>query len=253
MLCLGHEGARALGAVAKWLGTGLQNRHMWVQIPSAPLTSLDSRSGVDVRRPRSAVAIRHTRRVCLGRGCIAVALARATACMSPERHASCSRYGHHGDADAHDPREPTTTEPHSGMRSNLPPPARVSPDEEAMRLMMEVTRRAQVAQSFAKLAGNLLTVSAAHASLQLRVTAEAKLAEMRRLARAARDAAAPRRDAPTRAAQGVRSERRTTHRRRRMRPRCRARPSEHCSKRRDPGCARRIRGTHRRREDSRSS
>jgi len=55
--------------------------------------------------------------------------------------------------------------------------------------MMEVTRRAQVAQSFAKLAGSLLTVSAAHASLQLRATAEAKLAEMRRLAHAARDAA----------------------------------------------------------------
>ena len=26
----------ALGAVAKWLGIGLQNRHTWVQIPSAP-------------------------------------------------------------------------------------------------------------------------------------------------------------------------------------------------------------------------
>jgi hypothetical protein len=24
------------GAVAKWLGNGLQNRHTWVQIPSAP-------------------------------------------------------------------------------------------------------------------------------------------------------------------------------------------------------------------------
>jgi hypothetical protein len=29
--------SKKLGAVAKWLGIGLQNRHTWVQIPSAPL------------------------------------------------------------------------------------------------------------------------------------------------------------------------------------------------------------------------
>jgi hypothetical protein len=31
---------QAFGAVAKWLGNGLQNRHTWVQIPSAPLKAL---------------------------------------------------------------------------------------------------------------------------------------------------------------------------------------------------------------------
>jgi hypothetical protein len=64
-----------------------------------------------------------------------------------------------------------------------------SPDEEAMRLMMEVARRAQIARSFAKLASGLLTVGAAQASLQLRAAADARLAEMRRVARAAKDAA----------------------------------------------------------------
>ena len=43
MLCLALV---SFGAVAKWLGTGLQNRHMWVQIPSAPLDWL--------KTPRSA-------------------------------------------------------------------------------------------------------------------------------------------------------------------------------------------------------
>ena len=68
-------------------------------------------------------------------------------------------------------------------------PRRISADEEAMQLMMDVARRAQVAKSFAKLAGGLLTVSAAQASLQLRAVADAKLAEMKRLAQAAKDAA----------------------------------------------------------------
>ena len=49
-----------------------------------------------------------------------------------------------------------------------------SPDEEAMRLMRNVAHRAQVARSFAKLAGGLLTV---------------KLTEMKRLAQAAKEAA----------------------------------------------------------------
>lgn len=64
-----------------------------------------------------------------------------------------------------------------------------SPDEEAMRLMREVARRAQIARSFAKLAGGLLTVSAARASLSLRAAADARLAEVRRVARAATEAA----------------------------------------------------------------
>lgn len=33
------------GAVAKWLGTGLQNRHTWVQIPSAPPKPMAFRAG----------------------------------------------------------------------------------------------------------------------------------------------------------------------------------------------------------------
>jgi hypothetical protein len=72
---------------------------------------------------------------------------------------------------------------------HAPKPRRISPDEEAMRLMMDVARRAQVAKSFAKLAGGLLTVSAAQASLQLRAVADAKLTEVKRLAQAAKDAA----------------------------------------------------------------
>ena len=58
-----------------------------------------------------------------------------------------------------------------------------------MRLMIEIARRAQVAKSFAKLAGGLLTVSAAQASRELRAVADAKLVEVRRFAQAAKEAA----------------------------------------------------------------
>jgi hypothetical protein len=88
----------------------------------------------------------------------------------------------------------TTTEPSSGTRAaraSTPPPAaaRSSADEEAMRLMLSLARHAQVATSFAKLAGGLLSVTAAQASLQLRAVADAKLVEMKRIARAATEAA----------------------------------------------------------------
>ena len=48
----------AFGAVAKWLGIGLQNRHTWVQIPSAPLKWLDLRWLADVQSSVSATAER---------------------------------------------------------------------------------------------------------------------------------------------------------------------------------------------------
>ena len=80
-------------------------------------------------------------------------------------------------------------DPFAGKRANRPPHERTSPDEEAMHLMTKVLERALVAKSFAKLAGGLLTVSAAQATLQLRAVADAKLAEVKRVARAATEAA----------------------------------------------------------------
>ena len=58
-----------------------------------------------------------------------------------------------------------------------------------MRLMVSLARHAQVAASFARLAGGLLSVTAAQASLQLRSVADAKLVEAKRIARAATEAA----------------------------------------------------------------
>jgi hypothetical protein len=58
-----------------------------------------------------------------------------------------------------------------------------------MLLMTKVLERALVAKSFAKLAGGLLTVGAAQATLQLRAAADAKLGEIKRVARAATEAA----------------------------------------------------------------
>lgn len=87
---------------------------------------------------------------------------------------------------------PSTTEPSSGTRDSRPAPAqgaRSSADEEAMRLMVSLARHAQIATSFAKLAGGLLSVTAAQASLQLRAVADAKLVEVKRIARAATEAA----------------------------------------------------------------
>jgi hypothetical protein len=87
----------------------------------------------------------------------------------------------------HDAHDRPTPEPVSGTRT--PPQQRISPDEEAMQLLVKVVERARVAKSFAKLAGGLLTVTAAEASLHLRAAADAKVAEMMTLARAAKDAA----------------------------------------------------------------
>lgn len=89
----------------------------------------------------------------------------------------------------HDADEPSTTDPYARTRTNRPPPGRMPADEEAVRLMANLLERAQVARSFAKLAGGLLAVSATQASLQLRAVADAKLAEMMRVARAVKDAA----------------------------------------------------------------
>ena len=80
---------------------------------------------------------------------------------------------------------------------------RLSPDEEAMQLMMKVVERVEVAKSFAKIAAGLFTVTAARATVQLRAVADAKMAEsieregglmtrvdrVRKIARAAKDAA----------------------------------------------------------------
>lgn len=52
------------------------------------------------------------------------------------------------------------------------------PDQEAMLLMMKVVDRIEVAKSFAKIAAGILTVTAVKASEQLRVTADAKMAEV---------------------------------------------------------------------------
>ena len=103
-----------------------------------------------------------------------------------------------------------TEQPISGPRARRPAAAaaaasspRLSPDEEAMQLMMKVVERVEVAKSFAKLAAGLFTVTAARATVQLRAVADAKMAEtieregglmtrvdrVRKIARAAKDAA----------------------------------------------------------------
>lgn len=80
---------------------------------------------------------------------------------------------------------------------------RLSPDEEAMQLMVKVVERVEVAKSFAKIAASILGVTAARATVQLRAVADAKMAEaverdggvlgqvqrVRKIARAAKDAA----------------------------------------------------------------
>ena len=77
-------------------------------------------------------------------------------------------------------------QPASGTRAR-----RSEADEEAMRLMMKVFERAEVARSFAKLAAGLLTTTAARASVQLRAVAETKMAGPAfKIARAAAEAAA---------------------------------------------------------------
>jgi len=83
------------------------------------------------------------------------------------------------------------------------PRPRLSPDEEAMQLMLKVVERVEVAKSFAKIAAGIVSVTAARASVQLRAVADAKMAEakereggvlsqvdrVRKIARAAKDAA----------------------------------------------------------------
>jgi hypothetical protein len=102
-----------------------------------------------------------------------------------------------------------TEQPVSGTRARRAttsapgPSSRLSPDEEAMQLMMKVVERVEVAKSFAKLAVGIFTVTAARASVQLRTVADAKMTEtierdgglrsqvatVRKIARAAKDAA----------------------------------------------------------------
>jgi len=83
------------------------------------------------------------------------------------------------------------------------PSARLTPDEEAMQLMLKVVERVEVAKSFAKIAAGIFSVTAARATVQLRAVADAKMAEaverdggvlrqvdrVRKIARAAKDAA----------------------------------------------------------------
>jgi hypothetical protein len=99
-------------------------------------------------------------------------------------------------------------EPVSGTRirrepADTRPSMRLSPDEEAMQLMLKVVERVEVAKSFAKIAAGIFTVTAARAGVQLRAVADAKMAEaverdggvlrhvekVRKIARAAKDAA----------------------------------------------------------------
>jgi hypothetical protein len=81
--------------------------------------------------------------------------------------------------------------------------ARLSPDEEAMQLMLKLVERVEVAKSFAKIAAGIFSVTAARAAVQLRAVADAKMTEtveregglrsqvdkVRKIARAAKDAA----------------------------------------------------------------
>ena len=64
--------------------------------------------------------------------------------------------------------------------SSVPRPdsTRPNPDEEAMRLMMRIVERVEVARSFAKIAAGIFTVSAARAAQQLRVVADVKMVEV---------------------------------------------------------------------------
>jgi hypothetical protein len=99
-------------------------------------------------------------------------------------------------------------QPASGTRVRREPAeartsTRLSPDEEAMQLMLKVVERVEVAKSFARLAAGIFTVTAARAGVQLRAVADAKMVEaverdggvvsqvekVRKIARAAKDAA----------------------------------------------------------------
>ncbi len=105
------------------------------------------------------------------------------------------------------PLQDAADQPISGTRGRpeaVPPPrARLTPDEEAMQLMLKVIERVEVAKSFAKIAAGIFSVTAARATVQLRAVADAKMAEtieregglknqvdrVRKIARAAKDAA----------------------------------------------------------------
>jgi hypothetical protein len=111
----------------------------------------------------------------------------------------------------HDVQAPAATpeEPVSGTRvrrdasPQAPASTRLSPDEEAMQLMLKVVERVEVAKSFAKIAAGIFTVTAARAGVQVRAVVDAKMAEaverdggvlsrverVRTIARAAKDAA----------------------------------------------------------------
>jgi len=92
------------------------------------------------------------------------------------------------EAQTQTPSDRPSEQPDSGPRARRPAaapgaaphaaPARMHPDQEAMLLMMKVVDRIEVARSFAKIAAGILTVTAAKASEQLRVVADAKMAEM---------------------------------------------------------------------------
>jgi hypothetical protein len=100
-------------------------------------------------------------------------------------------------------RSAAAASPASAASATSAASARLSPDEEAMQLMMMVVERVEVAKSFAKIAAGIFTVTAARASVQLRAVADAKMAEsieregglmtrldkVRKIARAAKDAA----------------------------------------------------------------
>ena len=85
------------------------------------------------------------------------------------------------------PQDRATEQPASGVRAKRTPqaapapqtaPARLHPDQEAMLLMMKMVERVEVARSFAKIAAGLLSVTASKASEQLRIAADAKMAEV---------------------------------------------------------------------------
>lgn len=94
--------------------------------------------------------------------------------------------------------EHTSEYPASGTHARRRPTAqsaRMTPDEEAMLLMMKVVERVEVARSFAKIAAGLVTVTAIQASHRLRSAADregtigARFDRVRKIARAAADAA----------------------------------------------------------------
>ena len=106
--------------------------------------------------------------------------------------------------------EHATEQPISGTRARqttttaAPAPSpRVSPDEQAMQLMMKVVERVEVAKSFAKIATGIVAGVAASAAVQLRAAADAKMVSVveregglknrldrvRKIAKAATDAA----------------------------------------------------------------